>query len=175
MATREGVRNAKRIEAYRLRLIQDRWLCSVILTVHLEIEAVLAEALRRKLPEPKRLFHARALSFSHNLSFCEALGVLDAQLAAGIRAVNRLRNELAHRLTGVPTVDSLAKFIAAMSVMHPLTYRRRKGKTKELRTFQQIRNHFLTIDAAEVEHFVFVSLILLKVKVEGLVVESDQV
>jgi hypothetical protein len=172
MNSLEAKRNARKIEAYRLRLIQDRWLCTVILTVHLEIEAMLTEFLCKILPEPEKLFRGRNPSFAQKLALCEALRILNARLAAGIRAVNVLRNELAHSLNDVPTIEAQAMFIAAMSGMHPLTVSSGKGTaTRELRTFQQIHDHFLRIERDQMEQFVFVSLLLLRAKVVGLLDE----
>jgi hypothetical protein len=173
MDSLEARQTAHNIEAYRLRVIQERWLCTLILTVHLEIEAMLTEFLCKRLPEPKKLRGSRNLSFSQKLLFCEALRIVDAPLAEGIRAVNLLRNELAHTLNDVPTIEAQARFIVTMSAMHPLSVSSRKSTaSRELRTFQQIREHFQKIDRDETEQFVFVSLLLLRAKVAVLLDEA---
>lgn len=129
----------------------------------------MTELLCKTLPAPTKLFGGRNVGFAQKLALCEALRSLDAPLAAGIRAVNTLRNQLAHALNDVPTVEAQARFISAMSSMHPLSVSSGKGKaTKGLRTFEQIHDHFLEIEGDEREQFVFVSLLLLRAKVSAL-------
>jgi hypothetical protein len=164
----EGKQTAKNIEEYRLRLIHERWLSTIILVIHLEIETMLVELLRKKLSKPQKVLENRSvnLSFAYKVSLCEALGIVDSQVAESIRAVNKLRNQLAHQLTDVPTLDALARFIASMSAMHPLHYTSPKTKSpRNLKTYEQVRDHFLTVDHDELERFVFVSLLILRAKV----------
>ena len=104
MPSQEARHNAQKLKDYRLRIIQERWLSTVILTVHLEIEAILTEILCKTLPAPTKLFGSRNVGFAQKLALCEAHRSLDIPLAAGIRAVNTLRNQLAHALNDVPTV-----------------------------------------------------------------------
>jgi hypothetical protein len=168
----EARQNAKNIDDYRLRVIHERWLSTLILTIHLEIETLLVELLRAGLLHSQKFLGRKNLkpSFAQKLVACEAAGLIDDDIAEGVWAVNRLRNELAHRLDDVPSVDALARFIAAMSAMHPLQFRSSPASPlKTLRTFQQIRAHFLKINRDEVEHFVFISLLLLKAKLSVLV------
>lgn len=164
----EAKENARNIEHLRLSIIRDRWLSTIILTIHIEIEALLVELLRRNLPRPDKLFENRNArpTFAQKLVLCETLGLLGDSVAGGVWALNRLRNELAHRLDDVPTLDALAAFIAAMSAIHPLQVTA-PGATspKQLHTFQQVRSHFLEADRHEVEQFVFVSLLLLRANV----------
>jgi hypothetical protein len=171
LGSNEAEQNARNIEDYRLRVIHERWLSTLILTIHIEIEAMLVELLRRRLPKPSKLLETKTInfSFSQKLVLCEAVSIVDVQLAEGIRAVNKLRNELAHQLDDVPTINALARFIAAMSAMHPLQVMP-KGDTsvKQLRTLQQVRDHFVKVDRTELEEFVFVSLLLLRAKVRVL-------
>jgi hypothetical protein len=106
---------------------------------------------------------------------CEAVEIVDSQVAESIRAVNRLRNQLAHQLADVPTLDALARFIASMSAMHPLQVISRGTKSpRDLKTYEQVRDHFLTVDRDELAQFVYVSLLLLKAKVSTLLDESSK-
>jgi hypothetical protein len=176
--TVEGEQNAKNIEEYRLSLIHERWLSTIILAIHLEIEAILVELLRRKLPKSQKVLEHKNinLSFSHKLLLCEAVDIVDSQIAESIRAVNKLRNQLAHQLADVPTLDALARFIVSMSAMHPLQVTSRETKSpRELKTYEQVRDHFLAVDRNELEQFAYVSLLLLRAKVTTLLDESPKI
>jgi hypothetical protein len=173
----EGEQTAKNLEEYRLSLIHERWLSTIILVVHLEMEAMLGELLRKKLRKPQKLLENKNvnLSFAHKLLLCEAVDVVDSQVAESIRAVNKLRNQLAHQLADVPTLDALARFITSMSAMHPLQVILRGTKSpRNLKTYEQIRNHFLTVDRDQLEQFVYVSLLLLRAKVSTLLGQSSK-
>ncbi len=100
----EARQNAKNIEDYRLSVIQERWLSTLIQTIHLEIETFLVEILRIGLPHPQKFLESKSLkpSFAQKLVACEAAGLVDDDIAEGVRAVNTLRNELAHKLDDVP-------------------------------------------------------------------------
>jgi hypothetical protein len=163
----ESKQNAMNIENYRLSIMHERWLSTLILTIHLEIEALLVQLLREGLPRGKKFLDSKSRkpSFAQKLTVCEAANLIDDNLAEGVWAVNSLRNELAHRLDDAPSVDALARFIAAMSTMHPLQVRSKNATSfQSLRGIEEIRSHFLETDPEEVEHFVFISLLLLRAK-----------
>ena len=86
----EAKQNAQDIENYRLSVMHERWLSTLILTTHIEIEALLVELLRRNLPRPQKLLERKTMrpSFSQKLVTCEALNLVDDDVAEGIWAVN---------------------------------------------------------------------------------------
>jgi hypothetical protein len=157
----EAAERAANLEAYRRRIIEERWLSTLILSVHLEIEAMLEALLGA--PTSRRV---REAGFARKLSECQARVLLEAKLASCLVALNFLRNELAHNLENRPTRDSLFRFIEAMSAMHPLEVLATAGaKPLKLLTFAQIRSHFSDAGAEELEGFIFFSLMLLRASV----------
>jgi hypothetical protein len=157
----EAVERAAELEAYRRSIVEERWLSTLILSVHLEIEALL-EILLSALSTPisRRL---REAGFAKKLSECQARAVLDAKLASCLSSLNALRNELAHSLESRPTRDSIFRFIAVMSAMHPVQVLvTADAEPLKLLTFEQIRDHFTNSGADELEGFVFFSLMLLR-------------
>jgi hypothetical protein len=80
-----------------------------------------------------------------------------------LRAVNKLRNELAHRLDNKPTDSAIYSFIESMSSMHPLRFSESSSSPERtLRTFAEIREHFSGEEGKNLEEFVFISLMLLR-------------
>lgn len=174
-SSKEAQQNAINIENQRLSIIEERWLATCILTIHLEIEMILTELLKRKLPKPDKYLknaHCKT-SFSHKLVLCESLLIANEKLASAIWSLNKLRNELAHKLENVPSIDNLSKFIEGMSGIHPLNVTIKNYKSvKKLRTFQQIKSHFTKTPREEIERFVYVSLLLLRANVISLLNEK---
>ena len=173
--SKEAKQNAINIELQRQSLIEERWLATWILTVHLEIEMILTELLKQKLPKPNKFLdngHSKP-SFAHKLVLCESLSLISEKLSHAIWSLNRLRNELAHQLEDVPSIDNLSKFIEGMSGIHPLMVGRKGAASmKELRTFQQVKSHFLETPREEIEQFAYVSLRLLLANAISLLKEN---
>lgn len=168
--SKEELDTAKRIEEYRRGVIKERWLVTHILSIHLEIESFMTELLRQTLPKPEKFFgkDGQKITFAQKLTLCEALNVVEQDLAISIRALNKLRNESAHVPGYIPTLDDIAKFLASMSKMHPLRVTIPGAQSKKLHNLKQIRNHIEQADHEEIELFVFISLLLLKAKVTNL-------
>jgi hypothetical protein len=168
--TAEARAAADRINAYLRDLIEDRWLSTIILSIHLELEAMLEFLLISNMKEPSK---ARSkVGFAKKLSLCETAELLDAPLSSALRAVNSLRNELAHRLENKPTLESMFRFIESMSVIHPLQVVHPENPTPiNLHTFSQIAKHFNDENLSDLEGLVFNSLRMLKVnllfKIDG--------
>ncbi|GAA5233491.1 hypothetical protein FOZ76_08640 [Verticiella sediminum] len=164
----EAAAAAERLNAYRRNLIEERWLSTIILSIHLELEAMLEYMLVANAGKPTKSL-GRA-GFAKKLSLCEAAGFVDAPLATTLGAVNRLRNELAHRLDNKPTTDSIFRFIEAMSVMHPLQVVPPEDPVPvKLHMFEQISQYFRGDRLEESEGIVFTSLMLLRAKMLVLV------
>jgi hypothetical protein len=158
----EGRQSARILMEFRDRVVTERWLGTLILTIHLECEAIMEELLREALSKPEELEPGR-FSFSQRLTLCEALSLIDEKPATSVRALNTLRNELAHNLHEVPSLSAISKFIAAMSSMHPLSVTTKAGaRPKKLNTVQQVHAYFEGVEKTEVEELVFVSLMLLR-------------
>lgn len=160
----EAYAAADRLNAYLRDLLEERWLSTIILSIHLELEAMLEYLLITNSEVPRKA--SSKAGFAKKLSLCEAAGFLEAPLAAALKTVNNLRNELAHRLDNKPTVNSIFRFIEAMSVMHPLQVILSEDSAPvKLHTFEQIAKHFKSDGLEELEGLVFTSLMLLKAKV----------
>lgn len=164
----EAAAAAERLNAYRRNLVEERWLSTIILSIHLELEAMLEYIFVTHAGKPTKPL-GRA-GFAKKLSLCEAAGFVDAPLATTLGAVNRLRNELAHRLDNKPTTDSIFRFIEAMSGMHPLQAVPPEDPISvKLHTFEQISQYFRGDRLEESEGIVFTSLMLLRAKMLVLV------
>lgn len=155
--------SAAKLNAFRNRLIQERWLSTLILGIHLELEAVMEALIREaKLMLGKRA-SPRDATFFAKVSQCESLALLDIKVISCLRALNKLRNELAHNLDNKPSSESVFRFIESMSAMHPLSVTDGTSlPAKSLGTFNSIREHFTGTEAENLEEFVFVSLMMLR-------------
>lgn len=154
---------ASNIDAYRQQIIHERWLSTLILSVHLEIEAVLEVLIHLSRHTNGKSSKARDTHFSTKVSQCEALALLEPKVIGCLRAVNKLRNELAHRLDNKPTSQSIYRFIESMSAMHPLQFTKGPNlPVKNLLTFDAIREHFKGAEAQNLDEFVFISLMLVR-------------
>jgi len=161
----EARESARRIEAYRRQVIEERWLSTLVLSIHLEIESMLSEMLRQTLPKPERFLDrpGSGPTFSQKLTLCESLDLLDDNRVAAVRALNRLRNTLAHNMAQTSPVAELVRFLAAMSGLHAFTYRRSPDSEEiKLQTYQQMLAHFESVERSQVEYFLFISLKLLR-------------
>jgi hypothetical protein len=157
----EAAAAAERLNAFRRNLVEERWLSTIILSIHLELEAMLEYMLQANAVESTK-FHSRA-GFAKKLSLCVAAGFVDTSLTAALKAANGLRNELAHHLDNKPTTDSIFRFIEAMSVMHPLqVVLPGNPNPVKLHTFEQISGYFAVAGLDEMEGVVFTSLMLLR-------------
>jgi len=104
------------------------------------------------------------------LSFCEALGLIEERVAGAIRALNKLRNSSAHILNYQPDIKDVACFIAAISRIYPLTVKNSSSEDhRSLEDFQQVKEHFESIELSKSLEMLFVSLRLLHVAVIGLI------
>ncbi|MBP1205794.1 hypothetical protein JOD97_003856 [Duganella sp. 1411] len=156
--------SAAKLNAFRNRLIQERWLSTLILSIHLELEAMMEALIREaKLKLGKRA-SSRDATFFAKVSQCEVLTLLDIKVISCLRAVNKLRNELAHNLDNKPSSESVFRFIESMSAMHPLSVSDGTNQpARSLGTFNSIREHFTGTEAENLEELVFVSLMMLRV------------
>ena len=161
--TPESEESARRLNAFKTRIIQERWLSTLILSIHLELEGCL-EALLKSLPGANQSARAgKYIQFFQKLTQCADNGLLNTAVVSAVKSVNVLRNELAHRLDNQPTRESLFRFISSMSGIHPLSVSYNDGRSaKQLKTFRAIKDHFSGDGDAELDEFVFVSLMLLR-------------
>jgi hypothetical protein len=72
----------------------------LILKGHLFIEYILNEIIRKQFKSPSSILNDhRSYSFSVKLQMIYSVGYIPYYLFANIRHINRLRNQLAHKLT----------------------------------------------------------------------------
>ena len=161
----EARENARRIEEQRRQLIEERWLSTHVLAMHLEIESMLEVMLRQTLPKPDRFLNRQGTgpTFAQKLTLCGSLDLLEDTVVAAIRALNRLRNSYAHTPDQELSVPELVKFLAAVHAIHPFKYRpSRDGGEVKFQSYQELLSHFDTIDRSELESMLFISLRLLR-------------
>jgi len=80
-----------------------------ILKAHLFIERLLDTAIKRALRHPNRLYAKNRLSFELKVDLARSLGVLPERFVSPIRALNSLRNKVAHADDFKPTVVELQR------------------------------------------------------------------
>ncbi len=70
----EGRKTAGILEAKRRQLIEDRWVSTYVLAVHLEIESMLEIILNQMLPKPDSFLKGSNMgpTFSQKLVLCDA-------------------------------------------------------------------------------------------------------
>ena len=78
------------------KLVFDNGALSPILTAHLFIERVLEELMSARLTNPKRLLENRGLTFELKVDLARALDTLEEKHVSAFKALNRIRNLLAH-------------------------------------------------------------------------------
>lgn len=80
-----------------------------ILKAHLFIERLLDTAIERALRHPDRLYSKNRLSFEFKVDLARSLGVLPERFVSPIRALNSLRNNVAHTDDFKPSVVQLRR------------------------------------------------------------------
>jgi hypothetical protein len=161
----EARENARRIEEQRRQIVEERWLSTHVLAMHLEIESMLGVMLRQTLPKPERFLEKEGMgpTFAQKLTLCDSLDLLEDNVVAAVRALNRLRNSYAHTPDQELSVPELVKFLAAVYSIHPFTYRQtRDGEEVIFQSYQELLAHFDTIGRSELESMLFISLRLLR-------------
>ncbi len=161
----EGRENARQLEQLRRQLIEERWVATHVLAVHLEIESMLGTILRQTLPKPDRFLDRSGMgpTFAQKLTLCDSLGLLDDKLVAAIRALNRLRNSYAHTPDQVLDVPELVKFLAAFNEIHPVEYRQSRDAVPiKLNSYEELLAHFETNGTENIDGMLFISLRLLR-------------
>jgi len=78
------------------KLIFEEGQGQFILRAHLFIERILDTAIKRALAHPDRLYSRNRPSFEFKVDLARSLGVLPERLVSAIRALNSLRNNVAH-------------------------------------------------------------------------------
>ncbi|WKT89592.1 hypothetical protein QYR02_01385 [Microbacterium maritypicum] len=102
----------------KLLFDHDTKLSMSFLRGHLLLEQALAVLIELHTERPAVMLD-RA-SFSSKLNICDGLGLLDADSASAVRAVNRERNHLAHRLDATLTLTRVQALVDKL----PLRVRR---------------------------------------------------
>ena len=161
--TPEARQAALNLDAYRQQIIQERWLSTLILSIHLELEAMLEVLIATAPAERKKKSNGRGATFSEKVAECALRRLLEPKVILCLKAVNKLRNELAHRLDNKPTDSAIFSFIESMSSMHPLrVFENSSSPGRNLHAFAEIKERFNGAEAENLEEFVFISLMLLR-------------
>lgn len=85
---------------------RKRSIVEVLLRGHLWLENALIELIEAEVANPVPLKLDR-MTFANKANLAEALGLLGSTDAGTLRALNKIRNRLAHDLHGEPTLDDL--------------------------------------------------------------------
>lgn len=89
-----------------------------VLTYHLNLEGLLEQMLRKKLPDPSALNFDRMM-FAEKASMACAFGLIGRPVYNAVRKLNNLRNKFAHNFGYSPTfeeIHALAKEAGAAGV-----------------------------------------------------------
>jgi hypothetical protein len=150
---------ARRHNAFLHEILTNRWLSTLVLSMHLEIEAVLTNMLHLGLPKPERLFRGKGPTFAQKVDICDSLDLLDEKDAIALRALNKIRNSFSHNMDQDLPFKELCTFL---SVKGPSHYTNADGsKSISLGTIQKITEHFENEGRDELEDTVFLSTRLL--------------
>lgn len=96
--------------------MRGRGIVEVLLRGHLWIEKFLGELLEAELRDPAVIAFDR-MPFSQKVNLAQALGLLSPAEAEPLRRLNRLRNRLAHDLTGDPMAGDLSTLEGSLTGM----------------------------------------------------------
>lgn len=91
----------------------DTSLLESVLRAHLWIDSLLSDLIRARVEYPDVLELDRT-SFAARVTWAQALGFIDPADAPWYRALNRVRNRLAHQLGSEPTEEDIADVIATL-------------------------------------------------------------
>ncbi|AHK22019.1 hypothetical protein BF17_18905 [Yersinia similis] len=92
----EGLSYAELDQYAMERLIFDEEELSPILKGHIFIEKILENLISRNLVEPK-IFFKSTRSFDLKVDLALAMGVIDEQYYSAFKAINKVRNNYAHK------------------------------------------------------------------------------
>ncbi|WP_280760312.1 hypothetical protein [Prescottella agglutinans] len=93
----------------------------VMLKGHLWLESLLNKTLELTFTDPSAFDLDRA-QFAQKVNLAQALGLIDSGEAASIRLVNKLRNRLAHELSGEPTLNELERLESSLVGVHKTAF-----------------------------------------------------
>jgi hypothetical protein len=110
-----------------------------VLRGHLYLERAMFALLLQS--EPGREKHFKRLKFSKKVAALEAKGIVSADVIAGIRAINDIRNEFAHELERInltaeddkaveTTTTGALRFIMENLVSHEPPHRPQRGRVR---------------------------------------------
>jgi hypothetical protein len=80
-----------------------------LLKGHLIIEGILETLIKRNLKYPNHLLNKRQLSFDFKVDLLRSLDAIPEKIVSPIKAINKLRNDLAHTEEHEITMDDLKK------------------------------------------------------------------
>ena len=102
---------------------------SRILLTHVYFEFLLERYISTKLKSTKRLFGKRGLSFMHKLNLAVSFGELDEQFYDGIKKINDIRNDMAHKFQHQVSEESITNLARTLGKK----YSEIKKKSKDSR------------------------------------------
>jgi hypothetical protein len=102
---------------FRKDVIEIHPLLSYVLAVHLHVERWLREFLSLALPNPDVLLNNSRMSFIEMVLLCQALDILDDDLANILKKLNSLRNKFAHTRSFEPSKQQIDEFLIALREM----------------------------------------------------------
>ncbi|MBO9198140.1 hypothetical protein J5277_28840 [Rhizobium sp. 16-449-1b] len=79
----------------RLQAVED-W--AKLVAAHIYLDHILTQTLRDTIPDIDGYLGGGHKTFSDKLALCRAHGLVDDDLASTLRAINKARNQFAHRL-----------------------------------------------------------------------------
>jgi hypothetical protein len=86
----------------------------MVIRVHLYFEQLLGWGLEQHLQHPETLLSGQGLRYNQKVRFCYALGLIDDECLAFLRALGTLRNQFGHKLGKVLTDADVASLVGPL-------------------------------------------------------------
>lgn len=69
-----------------------------LVVCHIYLDHILTESLKDHVPKAEHYLDSGYKTFADKISLCQALEIIDDEIATTLKAINRCRNKFAHRL-----------------------------------------------------------------------------
>lgn len=125
---------------------RGRSIVEVLLRGHLWLENALIDLIETEVENPRPLNMDR-MSFANLVNLAESLGLLAKRDAGALKKVNKIRNNLAHKLHGEPTPEDISSLEKCLS-KHQRKLVGLALESKEFHDQQSEPDHVVRISAA---------------------------
>ncbi len=123
------------------QLVFDASELSPILKGHLFIERIVETIISNHLKDPKALFQKNRLTFDLKIDLASAMGILDKKYISAFKALNKIRNNYAHKDDYKVTYEELSSL--KLDWIEPQDRAFRTAKAKGVEEAAKIATIFL--------------------------------